>query len=54
MSSISFLQSALSMGKIKSTIENLLPGTYVHSIQIGESDNDDKNAGFFGNVNQQV
>ncbi|RUS20726.1 palmitoyl-protein thioesterase [Endogone sp. FLAS-F59071] len=39
-----------SMGKIKSTIEDLLPGTYVHSIQIGESDNDDKNAGFFGNV----
>ncbi|RUP08314.1 palmitoyl protein thioesterase-domain-containing protein [Jimgerdemannia flammicorona] len=43
-----------SMGKIKSTIEQLLPGTYVYSVRIGDTDKDDQNSGFFGNLNQQV
>ncbi|CAG8588552.1 8605_t:CDS:2, partial [Diversispora eburnea] len=43
-----------SIGKIREFIQTSLPGIYVHSIMIGDDENEDKKAGFFGNVNQQV
>ncbi|RHZ86097.1 hypothetical protein Glove_54g14 [Diversispora epigaea] len=43
-----------SIGKIREFIQTSLPGIYVYSIMIGDDEEEDKKAGFFGNVNQQV
>eukprot|EP01116_Phalansterium_solitarium_P012938 TRINITY_DN296_c0_g3_i1.p1 TRINITY_DN296_c0_g3~~TRINITY_DN296_c0_g3_i1.p1 ORF type:complete len:300 (+),score=105.22 TRINITY_DN296_c0_g3_i1:94-993(+) len=43
-----------SMGAIKEQIESVLPGTYVYSVEIGDSINEDQLHGFIGNVNDQV
>ncbi|KAJ3204928.1 Palmitoyl-protein thioesterase 1 [Dinochytrium kinnereticum] len=42
------------MGYVKGLIEEMLPGIYVHSIRIGESEDDDKSKGFFDLVDRQV
>jgi len=43
-----------SMGRIKDMIEEQLPGIYVYSVMVGDSIQEDKTAGFFGNVNDQI
>ena len=44
-----------SLGKIRQAIERTLPGTYVHSVQIGAGGaQQDRRASFFGNMNDQV
>jgi palmitoyl-protein thioesterase len=43
-----------SMGKVKASIEEALPGVYVKSIRIGPTENDDRKATYFGNLNEQV
>ncbi|CAG8459300.1 7352_t:CDS:2 [Ambispora gerdemannii] len=40
--------------KFKELLEQVLPGVYVHSIMLGKNEEEDKRAGFFGNVNRQV
>jgi hypothetical protein len=42
------------MGFIESVIEEELPGTYVYSIRIGESEDDDRNKSFFDLIDRQV
>lgn len=42
------------MGRVAGLIQEALPGTFVHSIQIGDNPDNDANAGFFGNINEQV
>jgi len=44
----------LSMGYIKRTIEENLPGIYVHSLMIGNNVIEDELNGFFMNVNDQI
>ena len=47
--------SPFSMGRIKTLIEDNTPeGTYVHSLQIGDTNLDDVVNGFFMPVNDQV
>ncbi|KAI8088946.1 Alpha/Beta hydrolase protein [Halteromyces radiatus] len=43
-----------SMGGITELIQAHLPGVFVHSVKLGDSINDDRNAGFFGIINDQV
>lgn len=43
-----------SMGRVAGLIQEALPGTFVHSVQIGDDPDNDANAGFFGNINEQV
>ncbi|KAJ2699989.1 hypothetical protein H4218_002307 [Coemansia sp. IMI 209128] len=42
------------MGVIIGIIRDELPGVFVHSVQLGSSEGADRNAGFFGNVNNQI
>ncbi|KAJ3413720.1 Palmitoyl-protein thioesterase 1 [Chytridiales sp. JEL 0842] len=42
------------MGYITSLIQEELPGTYVHSIRVGETEEEDRNHGFFDLLNRQV
>ncbi|KAJ2641812.1 hypothetical protein GGF44_001953 [Coemansia sp. RSA 1694] len=42
------------MGVITSIIRDELPGAFVHSVQLGASMSADRNAGFFGNINNQI
>lgn len=42
------------MGRITKLLQDLLPGTFVHSVQVGKTRSDDHEAGFFGIVNDQV
>jgi hypothetical protein len=42
------------MGRVAGLIQEALPGTFVHSIQVGDDPENDANAGFFGNINEQV
>ncbi|CAH3109297.1 unnamed protein product [Pocillopora meandrina] len=44
----------LSMGSIKTMLENKIPGIYVRSLMIGDSVIQDTENGFFMNVNDQV
>jgi len=44
----------LSMGYIKRTIEEQIPGVYVKSLMIGNNVLEDKMNGFFMNVNKQI
>jgi len=46
--------NAGSMGKVKSTIEQALPGVYVHSVMVGDNPLDDTVKGFLDNANRQV
>ncbi|KAJ3284857.1 Palmitoyl-protein thioesterase 1 [Rhizoclosmatium sp. JEL0117] len=43
-----------SMGYITDLIGTALPGTFVHSVQLGSTEDQDKNAGFFGILMNQV
>ncbi|KAJ3086723.1 Palmitoyl-protein thioesterase 1 [Physocladia obscura] len=43
-----------SMGYITELITNELPGAFVHSVSIGDTEEDDRNAGFFGIVFDQI
>jgi len=43
-----------SMGKVKSTIEQAIPGVYVHSVMTGNDPLDDTIKGFLDNANRQV
>ncbi|ORX44084.1 palmitoyl-protein thioesterase 1 [Hesseltinella vesiculosa] len=43
-----------SMGAITEIIHSHIPDAFVHSIRIGESESDDRNAGFFGVLNDQL
>jgi len=43
-----------SMGHIKKLVEENLPGTYVHSIEVGEDIIEDEYNSYFMNVNKQV
>jgi palmitoyl-protein thioesterase len=49
-----FYSNPDSMGKIIDIIKDELPDTFVHSIAVAETPNDDRNAGFFGIINKQV
>ncbi|CAO3588224.1 unnamed protein product [Absidia cylindrospora] len=42
------------MGRITDLIKQHIPGIYVHSVKIGDSENSDRNAGFFGVIDDQV
>ncbi|ORY53802.1 alpha/beta-hydrolase [Rhizoclosmatium globosum] len=42
------------MGYIADLIGTALPGTFVHSVQLGSTEDQDKNAGFFGILMNQV
>lgn len=42
------------MQSVKAFIEEEHPGIYVHVIQLADKDDADRNAGFFGNINEQV
>ncbi|KAJ2805486.1 hypothetical protein H4R20_002073 [Coemansia guatemalensis] len=42
------------MGGIVSLIEDEIPGVFVHSVQLGDTESADRNAGFFGNLNSQI
>ncbi|KAJ2029031.1 hypothetical protein H4S03_007590 [Coemansia sp. S3946] len=42
------------MGVITGIIQDELPGVFVHSVQLGSSVGADRNAGFFGNINNQI
>lgn len=42
------------MYKIMKHIQEKIPNTFVHSIRIGNNRDEDKKAGFFGNINNQV
>jgi hypothetical protein len=42
------------MGRVKTLIEDHMPGTYVHSIKLTTTVSGDKQAGFLGNLNNQV
>ncbi|KAI8143245.1 Alpha/Beta hydrolase protein [Fennellomyces sp. T-0311] len=43
-----------SMGRVVNLLQELLPGTFVHSIQVGKNRDEDHEAGFFGEVNKQI
>ncbi|KXN72526.1 alpha/beta-hydrolase [Conidiobolus coronatus NRRL 28638] len=43
-----------SMGRVKTLIEDHIPGTYVHSIKLTPTVSGDKQAGFLGNLNNQI
>ncbi|KAG2221978.1 hypothetical protein INT45_010502, partial [Circinella minor] len=43
-----------SMGRVKDLIQKSLPGTFVYSIQLGKTIEEDHEAGFFGVVNDQI
>lgn len=45
-----------SIGSLKESLEQQLPGVFVHSIDTGSggSEEDDRKSSFFGNINQQV
>ncbi|KAI7853902.1 Alpha/Beta hydrolase protein [Circinella umbellata] len=43
-----------SMGRVKDLIQKSLPGTFVYSIQLGKTVEEDHEAGFFGVVNDQI
>ncbi|KAI8322795.1 palmitoyl protein thioesterase [Martensiomyces pterosporus] len=43
-----------SMGFVTKLIEDEMPGVFVHSVQLGSSESADRNAGFFGNINDQL
>ncbi|KAI8813157.1 palmitoyl-protein thioesterase 1, isoform CRA_a [Cladochytrium replicatum] len=43
-----------SMGTVKSALEEWLPGVLVHSIQIGASESDDTDKGFFDLLDRQI
>ncbi|KAJ2364635.1 hypothetical protein H4S01_003679, partial [Coemansia sp. RSA 2610] len=42
------------MGAVARLIQEELPGAYVHSVKLGASESADRNAGFFGNLNDQI
>ncbi|KAJ3190563.1 Palmitoyl-protein thioesterase 1 [Irineochytrium annulatum] len=42
------------MGMIIEWIQEVLPGVEVHSVQLGATEEDDRNSGFFGLVNNQI
>ncbi|CAG8450200.1 4506_t:CDS:2 [Gigaspora rosea] len=42
------------MGKIQEAIKGVLLGIYTYSIMIGEDESGDKNASFFGNINEKA
>jgi palmitoyl-protein thioesterase len=42
------------LGNLTSTIESWLPGVYIHSIQIGKTEDEDRKASYFDNMNNQV
>lgn len=42
------------MGALTKVMEAELPGVYVHSIRIGENEDDDRNKGYFDVINRQV
>lgn len=42
------------MGAFRVTLGSLLPGAFIYSVQIGETEDEDKNKGFFDQVARQV
>ena len=42
------------MGAFRETLGSLLPGAFIHSVQIGATEDEDKNKGFFDQVARQV
>jgi hypothetical protein len=42
--------SPKSMGSITTFLKDRLPGVFVHSIQLGDTFDEDRNAGFFGKI----
>ncbi|KAI8334636.1 palmitoyl-protein thioesterase [Chlamydoabsidia padenii] len=43
-----------SMGRVADLIKSEIPNVYIHSVKVGNSISDDKNAGFFGVIEKQV
>ena len=41
-------------GNITSHLQDWIPGVYVHSIKIGQDENQDRSASYFGQILQQV
>ncbi|PVU99373.1 hypothetical protein BB559_000772 [Furculomyces boomerangus] len=46
--------SDTSMYRVKRLIEGEIPNVYVHSIMLGSSPEQDRRAGFYGNINEQI
>ncbi|KAF9437850.1 hypothetical protein BGZ76_010866 [Entomortierella beljakovae] len=42
------------MEELFNAVRETAPGIFIHSISLAESEKDDRNAGFFGNVNSQI
>ncbi|KAI7870838.1 Alpha/Beta hydrolase protein [Spinellus fusiger] len=43
-----------SMGRVRTLLEDALPGVFVYSIQLGNTPQQDQQAGFFGVVTEQI
>lgn len=43
-----------SMGRVTRLIQKRLPGTFVYSVQVGSTPDQDQKAGFFGKIDEQV
>jgi palmitoyl-protein thioesterase len=42
------------MGRVMELIKSRLPGTFVYSVQVGSTVDEDQKAGFFGRIDEQV
>ncbi|KAG0186148.1 hypothetical protein DFQ28_008250 [Apophysomyces sp. BC1034] len=42
------------MGRVVEHLQELLPGTFIHSVQVGDTEEKDHQAGFFGIVHEQA
>jgi hypothetical protein len=43
-----------SMGRVMELIKSRLPGTFVYSVQVGSTVDEDQKSGFFGKIDEQV
>ncbi|KAF7729449.1 hypothetical protein EC973_004429 [Apophysomyces ossiformis] len=43
-----------SMGRVVDHLQHLLPATFIHSVRVGDSADEDRNAGFFGVIREQA
>ncbi|KAI9480433.1 MAG: palmitoyl-protein thioesterase 1-like protein [Benjaminiella poitrasii] len=46
--------NAKSMGRVKSLIEERLPNTFIYSVRVGKTIDEDHQSGFFGKIDEQV
>jgi hypothetical protein len=43
-----------SMGYIKGVLREALGGSFIHSVRLGKTEEDDRNKGYFANMNDEV